>query len=117
MTFGERGLPAASVPGIDGPLASEDRRTRMHAIVDDREQVGAILGGQGAQARVLAHQDRGFPDPLGQPHVAAVAVRDARIPKERRNAPKERREPLTAEVLRKRAGEPSLARPGGPVIS
>src|SRR2546427_11773367 len=57
--IGHGRLSELIVPVLDGELAGEDGGAGAVAIVEDLEQVAAVLVAQGCQAPVIEHQDVG----------------------------------------------------------
>ena len=50
---GERGLPEIGVPGVHGKLAGDERGAGVEAVIEDLQQVGAILSGQRGESPVI----------------------------------------------------------------
>jgi len=65
------------VPGVDRQLAHQDGGARANPIGEDLQQVSAVLAGERGESPVFEHEDRGLLDPLQQPHVVTIAVRNA----------------------------------------
>jgi hypothetical protein len=54
--IGQRGIADDLVPAVDGHLAGDDQRSRVVAIVDDLQQIAALLGGERLWAPVVQNE-------------------------------------------------------------
>src|SRR2546426_8908613 len=97
--IGHGSLSELIVPVLDGELAGEDGGAGAVAIVEDLEQVAAVLVAQGCQAPVIEHQDVGAGEAGEQAGVAARGGGGGGL----------------LEQTRHPAGEHACAGAGGPV--
>ena len=66
------------VPVIDGELTGQDRRAAAVAIVDDFEQVAALLRGQWRQPPVIEDQKLDTGEALEEAYIPSVAARQCK---------------------------------------
>src|SRR6185503_19860060 len=105
----ERGLPEIGVPGVHGKLAGDERGTGVDAVIEDPQQVGAILGGECRQSPVIEHDEGRLGEGLQELDVAAILMRDAQLLDQTWHAPVEHRVALTTGLLCECAGDPGLS--------
>ena len=109
---GQGGFSEVGMPGVARQLVRDERGASVDAVVEDFQQVRAILRRERGEAPVIQHDEGGFGEALQELDVAAVAVRDAQLLDQARHRPVEHRVRLAARLLRERAGDPRLARAG-----
>src|ERR1700693_3511519 len=102
------------VPVIDGELTGHNRRAAAMAIVDDFEQVAALLRGQWGQPPVIEDQKLDTGEALEEAYVPSVAARQCKCVEQAWDAIIEHRSIITACLVSERAGDPALARAGFP---
>ena len=102
------------VPVIDGELTGHNRRAAAMAIVDDFEQVAALLRGQWRQPPVIEDQKLDTGEALEEAYIPSVAARQCKCVEQAWYAIIEHRSIITACLVSERAGEPALARAGFP---
>lgn len=56
---GERGFAEIRMRGVDGKLTRHERRTRIPAVIEDFQQIGAALRGRRREPPVVEHDQRG----------------------------------------------------------
>ena len=100
------------VPVIDGELTGHDRRAAAVAIVDDFEQVAALLGGQRCQPPIVEDQKLDTGEALEEAYIASIAACQRQGVEQARHAMVEHRSIVTACLVSERAGEPALAGAG-----
>ena len=61
---GERRVADDVMPLVDGKLAGHDRRAHAVAVLEDLEQVVAVLGAERSQRPIVHHQDLGLGERL-----------------------------------------------------
>src|SRR4051812_45890669 len=108
--IGQRGLSQIRVPCVHRELACDERGSRADPIVEYFQQVGPVLSRQCCETPVIQQDEGCFGEALEELDVAAVAVRDAQLLDEARDAPVLNGCPLATGLLRERAGEPGLSR-------
>src|SRR2546422_5137044 len=109
-----RGVPEVLVPLVGRELARDDRRPGLAAILQDLEQVAAVLTPQRAEAPVLEHEDVDAGELAEEADVGAVGMSEGEFVEEPGHAAVERPISLAAGLLGKGAGEEALARPRRP---
>src|ERR1700734_3438903 len=102
------------MPVVDGELAGYDRGTAAVAIVDDFEQVAALLRGQRSQSPVVEDQKLDTGEALEEAYVPAIAACQCKCVEQAWHAIIEHRSIVTARLVSERAGEPALAGAGFP---
>ena len=100
------------VPMIDGELAGHDCRAAAVAIVDDFEQVAALLGGQRCQPPIVEDQKLDTGEALEEAYIASIAACQRKCVEQAWYAIVEHRSIVTACLVSERAGEPALAGAG-----
>src|SRR3989442_6425646 len=109
-----RGVPEVLVPLVGRELARDDRPPGLAAILQDLEQVAAVLIPQRAEAPVLEHEDVDAGELAEEADVGAVGMSEGEFVEEPGHAAVERPISLAAGLLGKGAGEEALARPRRP---
>src|SRR5580658_8998029 len=102
------------VPVIDGELTGHNRRAAAMAIVDDFEQVAALLRGQWRQPPVIEDQKLDTGEALEEAYIPSVAACQCKCVEQAWYAIVEHRSIVTARLVSERAGEPALAGAGFP---
>src|SRR5271163_2500580 len=97
---------------IDGELTGHDGRAAAVTIVDDFEQVAALLRGQRRQPPVVEDQKLDTGEALEQACIASIAARQRKCVEQAWHAIVEHRSIVTACLVAERAGEPALAGAG-----
>src|ERR1700674_1289765 len=100
------------VPVIDGELTGHNRGAAAVAIVDDFEQVAALLRGQGSQPPVVEDQKLDTGEALEEAYIPAIAACQCKCVEQAWYAIIEHRSIVTARLVSERAGEPALAGAG-----
>ncbi len=100
------------VPGLHWELATYDGRPRIDTIVEDFEQVGAVLGGECDKPPVIQYQYWRLGESFEQLQITAIAVRGADFLEQAGDAPVSGRTTLAARLMSKSARDPCLSRPG-----
>src|SRR5437588_3385784 len=77
--IGDSGLTEVGVPFVDGQLAGDEGRAGVDAVIEDFQEIRAVLGGERGQSPVVEHDEGGLGERLQELQVAAVAVRDAQL--------------------------------------
>src|SRR6267143_6260615 len=98
----ERRLTEVGVPFVDGELAGDQARAGVDAVIEDFQEIGPVLGGQRSKSPVVEHDEGGLGEALQELQVAAVAVRDAQLLDQARQAPVQDRVALATGLLRER---------------
>lgn len=57
---GEGGLVDHGMPGVDGKLAGDDRRSRLIAILEDFHQIPVLAGGEPVRPPIVQDEQIGF---------------------------------------------------------
>src|SRR5882762_6943145 len=102
------------VPVIDGELAGHDRGAAAVAIVDDFEQIAALLRGQRRQPPVVEDQKLDTGEALEEAYIPSIAACQRKCVEQAWYAIIEHRTIVTARLVSERAGEPALAGAGFP---
>src|SRR5271169_123081 len=97
------------VPVIDGELTGHNRRAAAMAIVDDFEQVAALLRGQWRQPPVIEDQKLDTGEALEEAYIPSVAARQCKCVEQAWYPIIEHRSIITACLVSERAGEPPVA--------
>jgi hypothetical protein len=100
------------VPVIDGELTGHDRRAAAVAIVDNFEQVAALLRGQRRQPPVVEDQKLDTGEALEEACIPSIAACQRKGIEQAWYAIVEHRSIVTACLVSERAGEPALAGAG-----
>src|SRR5204863_7826737 len=100
------------VPMIDGELTGHDCRAAAVAIVDDFEQVAALLGGQRCQPPVIEDQKLDTGEALEEADIASIAACQRKCVEQAWYAMVEYRSIVAAGFVSDRASEPTLAGAG-----
>ena len=109
---GQGGFADVFMPVIDRELAGDQCGPPIVAIFDDLHQVVALRVGQRLYTRVVEDQQIGFEQLAHQAYVRAVAVGDAQLLEQGRQAQVAYRQPLTARLIAECTGNPGLAAAG-----
>jgi hypothetical protein len=110
--IGDCGIDDHLVPVIDGELAGYDRGAAAVAIVDDFEQVAALLGGQRCQPPIVEDQKLDTGEALEEAYVPSIAACQRKCVEQARYAIVEYRSIVAACFVSERASEPTLAGTG-----
>src|SRR5467141_222609 len=102
------------VPVIDGELAGHDGGTAAVAVVDDFEQIAALLRGQRRQPPVVEDQKLDTGEALEEACIPSIAACQRKRVEQAWYAIIEHRTIVTARLVSERAGEPALAGAGFP---
>src|SRR5579863_306600 len=102
------------VPVIDGELTGHNRRAAAVTIVDDFEQVAALLRGQRSQPPVIEDQKFDTGEAFEEAYIPSIAARQCKRVEQAWYAIIEHRSIITACLVSERAGDPALARAGFP---
>lgn len=108
----QRGIGDHLVPFTDGDLAGDQQRAAVVSVVDDLEQIAALLGIERLWPPIVDDQQ---PDPFerGQePRQAALAARLGEVAEQAAGALVEHREALAAGLVSEGASQPRLADAG-----
>jgi hypothetical protein len=108
----DRGVDDHLVPVIDGELTGDDGRAAAVAIVDDFEQIAALLRGQRRQAPVVEDQQLDTGEALEEACIASIAACQRQCVEQAWHAIVEHRSIVTAGLVAERAGKPALAGAG-----
>jgi hypothetical protein len=100
------------VPVIDGELTGHNRRAAAVTIVDDFEQVAALLRGQRRQPPVIEDQEFDTGEALEEAYIPSIAARQCKCVEQAWYAIVEHRSIITACLVSERAGDPAFARAG-----
>jgi hypothetical protein len=110
--IGDGGIDDHLVPVIDRELTGHDGRAAAVAIVDDFEQVAALLRGQRRQPPVVEDQKLDTGEALEEACIASIAACQRKRVEQAWDAMVEHRSVVTACLVAERAGEPALAGAG-----
>ena len=111
---GQRGLVQPGVPGRHRQLAGDERRASTHPVVQQLQQVVALVRGNRGDAEVI-QDEQVKPRQLRQAFAkAAVTVGHMQLLQQARRAGVEHREAQARGLLPQRTSEPRLAATGGP---
>src|SRR5712671_1667240 len=102
------------VPVIDGELAGHDGGTAAVAVIDDFEQIAALLRGQRRQPPVVEDQKLDTGEALEEACIPSIAACQRKRVEQAWYAIIEHRTIVTARLVSERAGEPALAGAGFP---
>jgi len=106
------GIDDHLVPMIDGELTRHDGRAAAVAIVDDFEQISALLRRQRRQPPVVEDQKLDAGEALEQAYIASIAACPRKCVEQAWHAMVEHRSIVTACLVAEGAGEPTLSRAG-----
>ena len=106
--IGERGVADDLVPVVDRHLAGDDQRAGVVAVLNDLQQVAALLGGQRFRPPVIEDQQIDLGKLPHEPGVAAVTARQGQCRKQPRAALVKDRQVIAACLVAQRAGQPRL---------
>jgi len=109
---GQRRIADDVVPVFDRNLAGDDGGRAAVAIVDDFEQVAALLGGQRSEPPIIEDEQFDAGDAGEQTTVAAVAAGERQRFEQPRQPVIEDGAIVAAGLVAERAGDPALANPG-----
>src|SRR5262245_45695105 len=101
------------MPLADGKLAGQDGRAGAVPIVEQFEEVPAILRRQGVESPVIDEQDVDARELGEQPEVAAISASQGEFVEEPGGAPVQGAEPLATGLLGEGAADERLAGAGG----
>src|SRR5262245_10638024 len=110
---GQRGLADEGVPLSDGKLAGQDGGAGAVPVVQQFEEVSAILRGEGVEAPVVDEQDVDAGEPGEQAEVGAVGAGQGELMEEARGATVEGPETFATGLLGEGAADEGLAGAGG----
>ena len=99
---------------FDGQLAGHDGSLAAISILDDLQEIAALLGSQWAEPEVVQDQDDDAGEGFQKPGVPAIAARQAKSIEQPRHALIEHGAVVPAGLVTERAGEPTLADAGWP---
>ena len=100
------------VPVLHIDLARYDRRTASVPIIEDFQQVAALIGGDVGKPPIVQDEQFDTRDCLEQPGVAAVPTCQGESVEQPRQAVVEHGAIIAAGLMTECAGEPALAEPG-----
>src|SRR4051794_38179346 len=100
---GQGGIANHLVPAIDRDLAGDQQRSPVVAIVDDLEQIAALLGVERFRPPIVNDQQAGAFKRSQEPGQPAFAARLGEIGEQARGALIEHREALAAGLVAERA--------------
>ena len=110
---GQCGIADDLVPAFDRDLAGDDERAAIVAVVDDLQQIAALLGGQRLGSPVVEDQQVDARELAHQASIAAIAARQRQGSEQPRAALVEDRQIFAACLVAEGAGEPRFADPAG----
>src|ERR1700709_2465008 len=105
----QRGIADDLVPAINRHLAGDDQRATVVAVLDDFQQVAALLSGQWLWSPVVQYEQVDARELAHQPGVAAIAAGQCQRTEQARTALVENREILPASPVAQCAGNETLA--------
>src|SRR3954470_13813115 len=108
----EGGVAHDVVPTRHGYLARDQERALVVTVVDDLEEIAALLGGERLGSPVVDDEKLRALEGGHQPREAALAASLGQIGEEPRGALVEDGEAVPARPVAERAGQPTLARAG-----
>ena len=103
---GQGGIADHLVPSIDRDLAGDQQRSPIVPIVDDLEQIAALLRIEGFRPPIVDDQQTGAFKRAHQPVQPAFAARLGEISEQARGALVEHRQALAAGLVAERASQP-----------
>ena len=112
--IGDGGVTDQPMPLCHGNLAGDDGGAVRTAVVDDLEQVSALLAGERGEPPVIEDQQPGARDALDQPGIATVGPGQGEILEQPRCPGVKHGEAVLAGPMGERAGDPCLADAGRP---
>ena len=110
----EGGLPDHGMPALHGQLRGHDRGAQSMAVLDDLEQVAAVLGAELRHPPVVDDQDGGLGDRGEQLGIAPVGARDGQLGEQAWEAPVRGGVSVAARAVSEGAGYPTLSHAGRP---
>ena len=109
---GDGGIGDDLVPVLDRHLAGDDGRAALMAIIDDLEQIAALLAGERGEPPIVEDEELDARRALEQPGIASVAAGERERLEQPRQAMIEDGTIVAAGLVAERAGDPALAGPG-----
>ena len=110
----EGGIPDHGMPALHGQLRGHDRGAQSMAVLDDLEQVAAVLGAELRHPPVVDDQDGGLGDRGEQLGIAPVGARDGQLGEQAWEAPVRGGVSVAARAVSEGAGYPTLSHAGRP---
>ena len=108
----EGGIPDHGMPALHGQLRGHDRGAQSMAVLDDLEQVAAVLGAELRHPPVVDDQDGGLGDRGEQLGIAPVGARDGQLGEQAWEAPVRDGVSVAARAVSEGAGYPTLSHAG-----
>jgi hypothetical protein len=115
--IGDGGIGADLVPVVDRHLAGDDGRFALMAVIDDLEEVAALLAGKRGEAPVVEDEQLYPRQRLEEPGITPVALGERKSFEQPRKTMIEDGAIIAAGLVTERAGDPSLPVPVAPVMS
>ena len=109
---GQGGIANDFMPAIDRDLAGDQQRSSVVAIINDLEQIAALLGIERFRPPIVDNQQAGAFERAHQPRQPAFAARLGKIGEQARGALVEHRKALAACLVAESASQPRLADTG-----
>ena len=106
---GQRGVADHVVPTVDRELAGDEGRGALVAVVDDLQQIAALLGGERCQAPIVEDEQLDAGEALEQAGIATVGARQGEVFEQPGQPQIEGGAVVAAGLVGERAGEPGLA--------
>ena len=102
------------MPLVDGKLAGHDRRADAVPVLEDLEQVVAVLRGEGGQPPVVDHQHLGLGERFEQLRVAPVGAGNGQGAQQPGHPDIQRAVSVAAGAVGERASYPAFSHAGWP---
>lgn len=107
--IGDGGIADDLVPAVDRDLAGDDDRAGLVAVLDDLQEVAALLGVERLRPPVVEDQQVEAGQGAQRPGIAAIGARQRQGGEQPRRAVIADGEVLAAGLVAEGAGEPALA--------
>src|SRR5258708_5961436 len=106
---GDSGISDNFVPAIDGQLARDDDRTSFISVLDDLEQIAALIGVERLRSPVIKNEQIETSDSTQHPGIAAIGAAECQGREETWHAMVRNCEVVPTSLVAEGASEPALA--------
>ena len=103
------GIPDNFIPAIDGQLAGDDDRTSFISVLDDLEQIAALIGVERLRSPVIKNEQIETSDSTQHLGIAAIGAAECQGRKETWHAMVRNCEVVPTSLVAEGASEPALA--------
>ena len=109
---GEGGVAEQVMPLLDGKLAGDECGTGGVSVLEEFEEVAAMVGVEGGESEVVEDDEVELGEGGEELGIGAVAAGDGDVVEQARESQVQRGESVAARLMGERTGKPGLAHAG-----